>query len=252
MSYKFAENNYTPYEQKIYEIVSSKSKISDFLRKQEINDMFGVSVDFGKKYCLQLSLEFPEFVKLCKMGHFKNELNELIKIGYGEVFFSPELERFVTGNVSRYIYHALVIIKYIQSKFPDRNVDIVEIGGGYGGLCYCIKSLYKNIGEYNIVDLNLALELQKKCLTTLNTEFTPISVTSGIVKKENPLFCISNYGYSAFSQKYQEFYKESVISECDAGFMVWNNWSGIYNFTNLPMNVEPERPCFCPNKFIYF
>lgn len=252
MSYNFLNHNYSAYEQKIYEAVSSNSKNTDFLRKKEINDIIGVSVELAKNYCLQLSLEFPEFVKLCKMGHFKNELNELIKIGYGEIFFSTELERFITPNVARYIYHALVIIKYIQSKFPDKMVDIVEIGGAYGGLCYCIKSFYKNIGEYSMVEFNLILELQKKCLGALNTEFTPISVTSGITKKENPLFCISNYGYSEFNEKYQEYYKENIISKCDAGFMVWNNWSGIYPFTDLPMKVEPERPCYCPNKFIYF
>ena len=179
-------------------------------------------------------------------------MNEFIKVGHGEVFYSPEFDRFMTGNTSRYIYHALVIIKYIQSKFPDKNIDIVEIGGGYGGLCYWIKKLYKNIGEYSIIDLNLALELQKRCLDKLNITFSSVSVSSGISKKDNPLFCISNYGYSSFNQKYQDHYKNKVINNCDAGFMVWNNWSGIYNFTDLPMKIEPERPCFCPNKFVYF
>lgn len=251
MSYKFADANYNQYEQKIYEMIS-ESNINGFLRKPEIDNIYGVSQELGKKYCLQLTLDFPEFVKLCKMGHFKNELNQFIKIGHGEVFFSIELERFLSGNTCRYIYHALVIIKYIQSKFPDRMIDIVEIGGGYGGLCYWIKTLYKNIGEYSIVDLNLPLELQKRCLATLNTEFNPISVSSGVVKKENPLFCISCYAYPLFNQKYQTHYKEHIISKCDAGFMVWNNWSGIYNFTELNMKVEPERPCYNENKFIYF
>ena len=65
----------------------------------------------------------------------------------------------------RYILHSMLILKYMQDNMLN-NIDIIEIGGGYGGLCfymYNIAPLFNiTINTYSIFDLNMPLKLQKK------------------------------------------------------------------------------------------
>ena len=70
----------------------------------------------------------------------------------------------------RYIYISLLILEDIK-KYKLNNIDIIEIGGGYGGLCFFVHSiakLYKiEINSYTIFDLLEASNLQEKYLNAL-------------------------------------------------------------------------------------
>ena len=67
----------------------------------------------------------------------------------------------------RYILHSLLILKFMKDCNLN-NVDIVEIGGGYGGLCFFLHKLSYlfsiNINSYSMFDLQQPLLLQKKYL----------------------------------------------------------------------------------------
>ena len=65
----------------------------------------------------------------------------------------------------RYILHSLLILTYMK-ECNLKDIDIVEIGGGYGGLCfflYRLSNLFNiQINSYSIFDLQEPLLLQKK------------------------------------------------------------------------------------------
>jgi hypothetical protein len=88
----------------------------------------------------------------------------------------------------------------------------------------------------------------------LKAKGTSITDSTTFQKTSRPLFVISNYAYSEFNAHYQSLYKNTILKKADAGFMIWNNWTGLPFFTDLPMRIEPERPIFpnVPNKFLYF
>lgn len=254
MAYKAANNSsiYNIYESNIQTVLDSEKL--DFLNNTNINSIFGVSIFFGELYCKQILSEFPEFAESISKGDYKEHIFRFITIGNQETFFSEELNTIITASTSRYIYHSLLINKYIDKNFNSKIIDIVEIGGGYGGLCYWLRVINLHIDMYTIIDLPLACKLQERCLDILNTSYNTVSNVNEYSKSSRPLFAISNYGYSELEGYYQNLYKNTILKLADGGFMIWNNWSGIYKFTDLKLTIEDERPTFsdCYNKFIYF
>ena len=65
----------------------------------------------------------------------------------------------------RYILHSFLILDYMKKENMN-DIDIIEIGGGYGGLCYFLNKMCSlfdiTIKSYSIFDLKLASQLQEK------------------------------------------------------------------------------------------
>jgi len=78
---------------------------------------------------------------------------------HGSIYASP--------LTLRYIYHGLLIIKYIKDN-DIKFLSFVEIGGGYGGLALITSNLCTFFGiEYNkyyILDLKNVSNFQNKYL----------------------------------------------------------------------------------------
>lgn len=254
MSYTFARNNYSSYENTLSEFLKSSNPNPPFLQSNEVLSILGVDESYGRQYCKQIKEEFPEFVEAVKNGTYSKELSSYITLGQQNTFYSDDLQCMITPNSARYIYHAHVIALYIRTKFNTTALDVVELGGGYGGLCYWLRLLLPSIANYTIFDLHTAGKFQDHCLKQLNTVCLYKSNPYQFKKSNNPVFLISNYAYSAFNEYYQNLYKHTLLKQADAGFMIWNNWSGVYKFTERPMTIVPEKPEFSgiPNTFIYF
>jgi hypothetical protein len=71
--------------------------------------------------------------------------------------------RLITQNTPEQIYAALRLdqarCNHLSSR-PEDTVDIVEIGGGYGGMCYWFLCMRPSIARYTIVDLPITSVLQ--------------------------------------------------------------------------------------------
>ena len=67
----------------------------------------------------------------------------------------------------RYILHSLLILEFIINKNLN-NIDFIEIGGGYGGLCFFLNKISIlfniSINSYTIFDLYGPCKLQEKYL----------------------------------------------------------------------------------------
>lgn len=94
--------------------------------------------------------------------------------------------------------------------------NIVEIGGGYGGLCKIIHDIYRP-ASYSILDLMEPLQLQKKFLSTFGIQIN--------VSRENKVpidLLIAMYSWSELDLKTQKQYLDDVISKAKNCYIMLN------------------------------
>jgi hypothetical protein len=69
----------------------------------------------------------------------------------------------ITPNTPEQIYAALRLDQAIRNDLPSRSesaLEIVEIGGGYGGMCHWFLQIRPDVARYTIVDLPITNVLQ--------------------------------------------------------------------------------------------
>ena len=156
----------------------------------------------------------------------------------------------------RYILHSFLILSYMK-ECKLNNIDIIEIGGGYGGLCFFIYKLAFmfdiTINTYSIFDLEMPLILQKKYLEKNNIANVNFVNLTNITNLNKNSFLISNYAFSEISMDLQKQYTEQVLNPYTShGFLTWN-FIDVYNFIDDKyVIVENEYPSTGNNKYIWF
>ena len=159
----------------------------------------------------------------------------------------------------RYIFHSFLILTYMQEKALN-NIDIIEIGGGYGGLCFYIYNLAPlfniTINTYSIFDLLEASMLQKLYLEQLNITNAKFYQLDNFADLSTNSFLISNYAFSEISMELQQEYSAKILNPYTSyGFLSWN-FIKVYQFiNNKHVKIEPELPITGNpqfNRFVYF
>ena len=248
-----SNDTYTRYIEAISNIKNANDLVnSNFKSDNGYREVLEhVSNEIGLEYLEIIKDKFKEFYK-----NFKYKLIELCnkndKIG-DPVKYDFTNNDFINCSSTnlRYILHSLIIIDYIK-ECKLNNLDIIEIGGGYGGLCYFlynIAELYNiNINSYSIFDLEKVNNLSSIYLNhqlnnkKINTYTLNDNYKDGL--KENS-FLISNYAYSEISQKYQDEYTDKIINPyISYGFLTWNtDYNRINNIIkNKQIMREKEYP----------
>jgi hypothetical protein len=137
------------------------------------------------------------------------------------------------------------------------NPSIVEVGGGYGGLCMAIHTYAEKFGvtprQYSIVDLESPGKLQKRVLdmngySSVNC-YNAENFGAEIVDQDS--FLISAYAFSEISEGLRRQYIEILFPNITHGFLAWN-YIPVYDIGKTLHIVEDERPLTSPlNKFVY-
>jgi len=174
---------------------------------------------------------------------------------------NPKKSNFGVINTSpsnlRYIFHSHLILSHISSlNLPV--INIIEVGGGYGGLALCLDFFSKKYGvkinSYKIIDLKAPTDLQKLYLSKvnpkMNVEFFD-GVTYGKDVEVKSAFLISNYCFSELDSERRDQYAKNLFPKVEHGFMCWN-MIPLYNFGfNVKHEIEyPLTGDF--NKYVYF
>ena len=147
----------------------------------------------------------------------------------------------------RYIYQTLLALDYVKSEMLN-NLNIIEIGGGYGGLAFYIKNIAPIFGvkvsSYTIFDLPAATQLQKKYLNAhgMDVQVALLDSVESVHLEKNS-FLISNYAYSEIEMDLQKRYTEKVLNPyVSHGFLAWNMIQ-IYEFIqNKTISFKREVP----------
>jgi putative sugar O-methyltransferase len=152
-----------------------------------------------------------------------NSVKENDAYGSPLLFNHPELG-IISPTTVRYIKNSLDIVSYFGSDSPLKNV--LEIGGGYGGLCKVFSS-FNTFKRYHLVDFPEVNGLSKKYLNMFKLLKNKIHhISTSEVKEINDLdLVISNYAFSECSREYQELYYNLFIKNAKNFYLVYNNFT---------------------------
>jgi hypothetical protein len=190
-------------------------------------------------------------VELC----YKND-----KIGNPNKYDFKDFAICSSSNI-RYILHSLIIFSYMK-KCNINETDIIEIGGGYGGLCffmYNLASLFDiKIKSYSMFDLYMPMLLQKKFLEYYNIYNINFEILDNIQNLKKNSFLISNYAYTEIIEDIRQKYTEQVIKPYTTyGFICWNtflphNYHFIDNKEIIITEEEPNTGLPVMNYYVYY
>jgi hypothetical protein len=239
-------DNYINYIQNII----NNNDITNFKRNNIYNSILEhVNYQQGADYLKLILDEFNiDIEKIIEFSNMNDKIGNPVICDYGKLKCSP--------SSLRYIYHGCLIFNHIN-KVGLNNLNIVELGGGYGGLCLCINYFAKyfniTINKYHIIDLPVVNKLINKYLENFNLNFNieiHDSNSYGSNINDTNLFMISNYCYSEIDISHRNKYKEILIPKIINGFIIWN--VPILETIKKEQTCENERPLTGQyNKFIY-
>jgi hypothetical protein len=131
----------------------------------------------------------------------------------------------------QYVYQSILAINHFKTLAS--SVDVVEIGGGYGGLSLAMKFFGPRLGleikTYTIIDLPSPLKLQKKYLEKLGVSDVTFSDASGYGQDVKGDFLIANYSWTEIDPEHRKEYQRILFPKLKHGFILWNH-KGLFDF----------------------
>jgi hypothetical protein len=148
------------------------------------------------------------------------------------------------GEISPTTTRYIKILSDLQQEFGTLDdLNICEIGVGYGGLCRIIDSYFR-VKSYCLVDLESVLKLARKYLEhfQINTSLTskPMELLSADDKYD---LVISNYAFTELRTEIQDVYLEKIILKSRRGYITYNN----VNSPNFRSYTKDELVKMIPN-----
>ena len=168
-----------------------------------------VSEDEGQKYLDEIEIDYMD--KL-------DEVKQNDSLG-GPVTYDYDKVGNISATTLRYIKNTSDII----TKFGNSFDSIVEIGGGYGGLCKVLSSFIK-FEQYLLLDLEECNLLSRKYLS--NFDLPTMSYRSEEIDQidENFDLLISNYALSECDRETQMMYIEKFVKKSNKFYIMHNNF----------------------------
>ena len=248
------------YREVCLEAANNEKAFSQFKRDSRYKEILEhTSYELGQLYLNEVQKNEKIYKKIkifSKNDSFGNpELAEYPEIGA----FSPSSLRYVK-----------VLADLVERFGALTDLDVTEIGGGYGGQCLMIQ-VFARIKSYKIFDLPEVLLLSGKYLKRNGIESVELEtlenwITSNSAKGRGHDLVISNYAFSEINSKVQTQYLKNIILESKKGYMIVNTISHSCGVDSLsigeivralkkvgPVVVEPENPLtFEGNKLIWW
>ena len=199
-----------------------------------------VSIEQGNGYIAEI-LKYTSWSE-----KFTKVLVEIDKVGEPRKFrFRPY------GTFSPTLLRYLKVYTDLKRNFGSlQNLNIVEIGIGFGGQASLISLLDKPL-SYIYYDLPPVLELAQKFTKVLNVPGNFTFIDGRNPKPSKPDLVISNYAFSELNRDVQDQYLKNVVLSSPRGYITWNHLSaenlGGYSLAELirlipNSQIFPEKP----------
>ena len=199
----------TPYAEICREAVEDDKVFAKFKQDPRYTAILEhVSPEHGGRY-IERIMEYELNDEMIDEFKDNDDLGGANRVDYGEPFGK------VSPSTLRYITNALDISYFFGEGELNK---IVEIGGGYGGLCKTINCLC-DFDEYHLYDIEPASKLQKKYLSRFDIKAVHHSVPE---ETKDIDLLISNYAYSELGEKLQDLYYNNVIKNAKKVYMILN------------------------------
>jgi len=256
---------YDPYFKICQDAVTDDSVFKNFKSRGGYKAVLEhVNYDEGLVYINEITREFPYLWNFIDKFSTNDNIGSPYRCSYtvsisdGEKF-NPvirEIKITISPTTLRYI-KVLADLMNIFGRLDAMN--IVEIGGGYGGQCKIISDVAE-VASYTLIDRHEALALSEKYLNCNNVSNVILRQPEDVSQIHYDL-CISNYAFAEIQREYQNIYAENIIKNSDRGYMTCNIFG--YGDINEPMTKEeiialkedsrvlPEIPLTAVNNIIY-
>jgi putative sugar O-methyltransferase len=196
-----------------------------------------VSKEEAEQYINELTVPISDVLK------YIDKIKENDLYGSPDIFEFGELGK-ISPTTIRYIKNTFDIIDY----FDCNNIkNIVEIGGGYGGLCKTISSIidFENYIIFDLEEVNLLVEKYISKFSNISDKVKTFTLQE-LDEIDGIDLLISNYAFSELSLDIQDEYYEKVIKNSKYIYMIFNQISEknmkfsdfIGRLTNDGFNVE--------------
>jgi len=256
---------YDPYLKICQEAVDDDSVFKDFKSRAGYKAVLEhVNHDEGLGYIAEITKEFPYLWNFIDKFSTNDNIGDPYRCSYkasvsNEDEFYPsvkEIKMVISPTTLRYI-KVLADLMNLFGRLDAMN--IVEIGGGYGGQCKIISDVAE-VASYTLIDRCEALALSEKYLKRNNVSNVILRQPDDASQIHYDL-CISNYAFAEIQREYQNFYAENIIKNSDRGYMTCNIFG--YGAVSEPMTKEeiialkpdyeilPEIPLTAVNNIIY-
>ena len=168
-----------------------------------------VSYEEGQQYLKEIDIDY--------LGKL-DEIKENDSLGSPATYEYPSVGE-ISPTTIRYIKNTSDII----NKFGTSFNTIVEIGGGYGGLCKVLSSFIK-FEQYLLLDLEECNLLSRKYLS--HFDLPTLSYRSEEIDEIDEIFdlLISNYAFSECHKDVQLDYIERFVKKSNNFYMMHNNF----------------------------
>ena len=127
------------------------------------------------------------------------------------------------GTISPTTVRYLKNTSDIVNKFGTSFDSIVEIGGGYGGLCKVMSSFVK-FENYLLIDLEECNMLSRKYLSNFDLPTMSYQAEEIVDVEDNFDLLISNYALSECNRETQMMYIERFVKNSDKFYLMHNNF----------------------------
>lgn len=153
----------------------------------------------------ELCLKLPEISKCDTIG------NPVINQYTNRELFPNDLK--ISACNLRYVNTVMEINRHFD--FNNRSLNVVELGVGFGGLCFAASQWF-NINKYCLLDLPNVQALATKCLNELGNTTHTTELPDQID------LLISEYCLSEFDDNLINSYYESCVSKADRLYLRFN------------------------------
>jgi len=194
-----------------------------------------ISKELGQCYIDEITKFDNNFLKHIDL--FK--LND--KCGNPELFEYPEI-----GSISTTTLRYIKVLGDLNKYFKELdNVDICEIGVGYGGQCRIINSIYSP-SKYTLVDIKPALMLSQRYLDNYAINSVLKFKTMNELEVKEYDLVISNYAFTELTREIQDVYLKKIILNSKKGYITYNDISPV----NFRSYKKEELLKIIPNSHI--
>jgi hypothetical protein len=173
-------------------------------------------------------------------------LNAIDKFRMNDTHGNPRMYEYpsigmISPTTLRYIKVLVDLKTYFQTL---DNLDLCEIGVGYGGQCRVINAYYKP-ASYCLVDIQPALTLAQRFLDNYILHSVITYKTMNELKEQEYDLVISNYAFTELPRTIQDVYLSKVILKSKRGYITYNEINpaefNSYNINELIRMIPGSR-----------